>query len=439
MVLSLLVLLFVAGFLWFLCRYFLEGEKWTAQPYNGHLSTENMGLVKDRTGAILAETRDGVRMYHEDEATRRALLHTVGDPKEYISTSVQASMRAKLNGYHLLTGVGDTPLNMLANNVKLTVDAQLTAVAYQAMGDKNGTVMVYNYHTGEMLCKVSKPTFDPMNMPEDLMENPAYEGVFLDKNLSAAYTPGSTFKIITQAAAMDKWPDQWQSRTYICNGWVDVGGSEITCMGTHGEVDAYAAFGNSCNVYYALLANDLGSDILQQKAEGMGFNQNLSFEGIPCVKSELDLATVSANELGWAGVGQHTTLANPYHMLTLMGAIANGGTYQAPKVMDGWSLTDALSSGSRGYLDSKQAASLKDLMRSNVQNYYGDYFPVDMMVCAKSGTAEVGSDKGDNSWMVGFCAADDYPYAVVVVVEEGVSGAASAGPVMNAVLTQLHQ
>ena len=125
---------------------------------------------------MLATTEDGVRIYSGDETVRRALLHTVGDPYGYISTSVQYTMRAKLSGYNIVTGLNDTIFNRMGSDIALTIDQDACVAAYNALGGKNGGVIVYNYETGEVLVKVSTPTFDPNAVPEDIETNDAYKG-----------------------------------------------------------------------------------------------------------------------------------------------------------------------------------------------------------------------------------------------------------------------
>ena len=419
----------------------MNGREWATQPYNQHLKADALGTITDRSGAALASTNDGMRTYSTDENMRKALLHTVGDNDGNITTSVQSALRAKLSGYNPITGAGNTFINQLGKNVELTISSPVSLEAYYALEGRKGAVLVYNYKTGEIICKVSTPTFDPANIPEDLLTNDEgiYDGMLIDNTLSSAYVPGSTFKLITQAAAMDRW-DGWSSREYVCNGSVNIGGSDINCLGTHGAQTASAALGNSCNVYYALLANDLGAEALQVKAEEFGYNKNLMLGDITCKSSQIDLTGADSVQLGWAGVGQYTTVANPYHIMTLMGAIANGGSYVEPKLISSLDLFGSITSGSRKYMESGQAAALKGLMRSNVENYYGDgMFPGGMQVCAKSGTGEVGGDKLPTCWMVGFSASDDSPFAFVIVAEEGNGGLDTAGSIASRVMDAVDQ
>ncbi|MEG1427464.1 MAG: penicillin-binding transpeptidase domain-containing protein [Oscillospiraceae bacterium] len=337
-VLYILLAFFLGGIGYFTVNLVLNGEKWVVQPYNGHIyaddATADTGRITDRNNILLAESQEGKRIYSENSDIRRGLLHTVGDSSGYIGTSVQAELRSQLMGYNIFTGLNRTPLTAIGtNNMKLTVDAPLSAAAYEGLGGKNGAVLLYNYHTGEVLCKVSAPTYDPMEVPEDLSENPEYEGVFVDNTISSAFVPGSIFKLVTAACAMENLSD-WQELTFDCGGEVELGNGVITCLGTHGTQDISEALGNSCNVYFSLLAEKLGNEKLQATAEEMGFNKSFSFSDFSTAPSKIDLTTANALERGWAGVGQFTVTANPTHMLVLMGAIANGGKITPPRITE---------------------------------------------------------------------------------------------------------
>ena len=443
-VLYILFFAFFGGLGYFLFNLLLHGGQWAAQPYNGHLysqsSTVKLGDITDKNGNLLAYTEDGERLYSSDETVRRALFHTVGDPYGYISTGVQYTMSARLSGYNPITGLSNTVFQRLGSNVELTVDQTVCAAAYSALSGHNGGIIVYNYKNGDILCKVSTPAVDPENMPEDIETNDAYHGVYLDNTLSGSFTPGSIFKLVTAAAAMERWPDSWSERTYYCEGAMNIGGDDITCLhrDAHGTQDIYEALGNSCNVYFAQLAVDLGSAVLQKKAEELGFNKVLSFGGIPISESIADLTDCNENQLGWAGVGQYTLLANPYHMMVLMGAAANGGEYTEPRLTTDLNLFGGFTKEDRKLMSSGTASQLKSLLRNNVEYYYGDWlFPEGMNVCAKTGTGEVGNEKAPNCWMVGFCDSDRYPYAFAVLVEEGSGGIVSAGNAAAAVLRAL--
>ena len=440
MVLYLLLACFVGGVVYLGVNLFLHGGQWAMQPYNGHISS-SLGNISDRSGNVLATSTEEGRTYSDSETVRRALLHTVGDPYGYISTSVEYTMRDKLTGYNLITGLNDTIFNRMGSDIALTVDQNACAAAYNALGGKNGAVLVYNYQTGEILVKVSAPGFDPAYIPEDLETNEAYKGVYLDNTLSSSFTPGSIFKIVTAAAAMEKWPDTWSQWSHTCTGSENIGGSDVTCLygAAHGDQDMFSAMGNSCNVFFASLATEIGAQALQAKAEEMGFGREFSLGSVPTAESEIDLSAANQNQLAWAGVGQYTVLSNPYHMMVLMGAIANGGEYVQPRLTQESQLFSGLLPGEdRTLVTAAEAQNLTQLLRGDVENYYGDWlFPTGMNVCAKTGTGEVGEGKAPNCWMVGFCDSVDYPYAFTILVEEGTGGIESAGSVASAVMNAL--
>lgn len=435
-VLYILLFAFLGGVGWMVLSLFINGSQWAMQPYNGHIyaddATISLGDIQDRDGVVLAGSLDGRRVYAEDETLRRAVLHTVGDSAGYISTSVQYTMRSRLTGYNPILGLNDTVFKSLGNTVKLTIDAGACQAAYEAMAGHNGGAIFYNYKTGDILCKVSAPGYDPLNVPENIDEDPAYKGAYLDNTLSGSFTPGSTFKLVTSLAAMEKWPDSWQDKVYSCAEQEEIGGSDITCMGWHGEQDMATALGHSCNLYFAKLADDIGGADLQKTAEKLGFNKSLRFDSIEIAESQCRVEDANLHQLGWAGVGQYTVLVNPYHMMTVMGAIAGGGTYVQPH------LTGGSAGAGETLMTATQAANLKSMMRSTVSGYYGDWlFPEGLAVCAKTGTGEVGEEKAPNCWMVGFCDSTEYPIAFAVVVEESNNSLEAAGDVVSAVLSAL--
>ena len=94
------------------------------------------------------------------------------------------------------------------NELYLTLDARYNYEAYQALNGHAGTVTVYNYKTGEILCMVSAPSYDPLNVPADLEENDRYEGAYLNRFLSATFVPGSVFKTVTLTAALETLPER---------------------------------------------------------------------------------------------------------------------------------------------------------------------------------------------------------------------------------------
>lgn len=441
LVLYILGIGFLAGLVFFLACYFMQGGSWAMRASNVHLDGVNPGAITDRDGVILAESEDGSRVYHDNAEIRRAMLAVVGDTRGYISTSVQAVYRSQLTGYSPVTGIGSFLNKNGGGSIELTVSSALSQVAQQQLNGKNGAVAVYNYKTGEILCMVSTPNFDPANPPPDLDsdETGKYEGVYLNKVLSSAYTPGSIFKLVTTASAIENLPDL-ESRTFRCTGKTVINGREITCDGVHGTIDYRDGLAKSCNIVFAELAVELGRDRMTKTAESMGFGKEFQIDGNPTAKSVYDVREASDDELAWSGIGQHTDLANPAHMMILMGAIANDGVpvnpYLVRNITTYFGIPSHLGGTSQGkrLLQAETAQKLKELMRYTVTSDYGDNMFPGMQVCAKTGTAEVGGSKKPTGWMVGFSDNPETPFAFAVAVEEGNYGRTSAGTVASAVM-----
>ncbi len=435
LVIFLALFVLIGGIVVLLINLATDGERWVAQAYNGHIydsdSFASQGRILDTNGVLLAYTENGERYYSDNASIRKAMLHTVGDVNGYIGTSVQATQISSLSGYNFFTGLNPLPFtDDTANDITLTVDSSLSAKAYELLNGKDGVVLIYNYKTGEVLCKVSAPTFDVNNMPEDIETDPNYEGVYLDNTISSTYTPGSIFKVVSAATLIEN-VDDYSDITVHCDGHITIDGGEVTCLRAHGDVNLQSALGNSCNVYFAEVSSRFTGKQLEDTATEMGFNQVIEYPNFTGVASSVMTENATDLELAWASTGQFTDTANPMHVLTLMGAIANGGTAVSPIIIEGTNTSNI------NLVDKNTAAELQILMRNVVRDYYGDYLFEGYNMCAKTGTAEVGEGIEPHTWMTGFSLNDSTPYAFVVMVEEGDSGLGTAGTIASSLFNYM--
>jgi len=430
------------GLLVFCVQIAVDGGSWASYPYNRHLY-DNAGRLKggailDRDGDILSQPlADGSgREYYPNEAVRVATLHAVGDTTGNIGAGAQTAFADKLSGYNLFTGVY-SPLGS-GNHLYLTVDAYLNNIAYQALNGKNGTVGIYNYKTGEILCMVSAPSFDPAYPPDIDPEDPAWNGVYVNRLLMANSTPGSIFKVVTLNAAIERLPNLF-TRTWNCTGSIDIGGGEVTCPYPHGEQDIEDALANSCNGVFGSLAVELGADVMKEYTDAAGLTDSLKIDSIQTAKGRFQFSG-GDNSLAWAGVGQGQDALCPVSMMVYMGAIANSGRAALPRLIFKTKTAYGLPTGfytahkSKTLVKESTAETIADMMHNNVIETYGqERFP-DMDICAKSGTAEVGPDKTPNAWFTGFLRNRETPYAFIVLVENGGGGSTVAGTVASKVL-----
>jgi len=436
-----LVGLAVLGLAVYLVRLLLSGGDWVSQPFNTHVYSDGVlavGTVLDRNGTVLSGvTGTGARYYNDDRDTRLATLHAVGDLAGNIGTGALTAQADALMGYDLLDGVYS--LDGRGNDVTLTIDASLNRTAWSALAGRKGAVALYDYTSGEVLCMVSSPAFDPNDPWGFDPESESYAGVYLNRVLSSTYTPGSVFKLVTLAAAMDAFED-YDTRTYVCEGHYDVDGGTVTCTGTHGTVDIATALAESCNCAFAQMALELGGETLRAYAEKFGLLESGNVSGVPTAAGSFAVAEDGSLDLAWSGIGQYDDLVNPAAMLRFVGAIANGGVAVTPRTVQGaktsWGLPAGVagSDGDERLLTPERAGEIAAMMRSNVLVKYGEGTFPGLPVCGKTGTAEVGEGLSPHAWFVGFLDDADHPYAIVVVVENGGSGLAAAGSVANTVL-----
>ena len=423
----LLVLALFTGIVLYTVQYIENGAAWASFGSNRSVYVSGKltrGRIVDRYGNELLENTNDGRVYHPNALIRTATVHLTGDRNGNIGTSIPKKYASRLSGFDLVNGVYS--LTTRGETLKLTIDAQLCADAYAALNGKSGCVLVCNYKSGELLCCVSAPAFDPDDLPAGLETDPKYAGAYVNRALSSVYTPGSIFKLVTTACAIDTIPDLFE-REFTCEGSCEINGQIVNCQHVHGKIKIGDALAKSCNCAFARLAVELGAEKLAKYAEKFGLTQPLSIGELSCAGGSFEEAKDDYT-LAWSGIGQSTDLVNPMAMLRAVGAIANGGEAAAPHLLYGET------AGSRRMLSMQTADTLKEMMAYNVHANYGDANYPGLALCAKSGTAEVGGDAAPHAWFVGFLDDEEAPLAFVVLIENGGSGSQNAGTVANAVL-----
>ena len=410
--LLLMALLILSGTLVYLVRFAEHGQDWAAAYARENAGAS--GAILDRNGLVLASFSPNESAFQPDRELRIANYHVTGDYYGRTGTGLLTGYQ----DYSVLTGSAKSQNTVLY----LNVDAELDRKAYAVLNGRPGAVLVMNYRTGELLCMVSSPAIDPLES-----EPSPGEGAYINRCLSAAFVPGSVFKLITAAAAIEAIPDLAQRR-FFCEGSTEIAGVTIQCSGHHGEQTFEQALSHSCNVAFAELAVDLGHNTLLRAVRRYGFLDPHRLDGIPTASGSFPLEFAGEPELGWAGVGQSTDLVCPFSLLRFVAAVANDGELAEPRL-----IRDGDLGIMSPFMKADTARQLQRLMHYNVVSYYGeDSFP-GLKLCAKTGTAERG-DGSSNAWFVGFLADEAHPYAFVVMIERGGSGLGAAGSAANEIL-----
>jgi len=435
----LLVVILLLGMAAFLWEYITQARSWIAfsgSPHvynNGNLGT---GTVVDRSGEILLDISD-TRRYADDETTRCSTLHWLGDRKGFISAPAITFYAGEMAGFDPVSGVYDASGE--GGFAQLTISSKVQNAALQALGDRKGTIGVYNYKTGEILCAVTNPTFDPDNVPDINADTSGkYEGVYVNRFIRSAYVPGSIFKITTLSAALECLPGI-EDETFHCTGKMEFGTEAVTCERAHGTQSLKQAFANSCNCAFAQLAEKLGKKNMLTYVDKFGVTAPLSFDGVTTAAGNYNITDTAPVSFAWSCIGQYTDQINPARYMSFVGAVAGGGVgvepYIVSQIRSGEQVTyTAEPKKSERIMSVETADTVRQYMRNNVQAVYGDWNFPGLNVCAKSGTSELGGDERSNAMFAGFVEDEQYPLAFIVVVENGGYGSHTCVPVLSPVL-----
>lgn len=408
----------------------------------------NRGSIYDRDGNLIAgvEVRDGVgyRVY-PDPAT--AYVAGYYAPLQYGLTGLEATYDEELRGV-----AGGNPiteaLNQLlhsepeGNNLILSLDAGVQDTAQQLIGDRTGAVVVLDIKTGATIALVSNPAYDPSQLVATTTDErdaaAAYWSTLVNdpdsplvlRATSGQFTPGSTFKTVTAAAAIDTGIAD-PNDVYEDNGSLTVDGREIVENNRPDDsIDQWTlteGYMYSLNVVFAQVGLEVGASDLEKYAAAFGFGSGIPYD-LPVVESQLanNLDFLDSQvALAETAFGQGQILATPLQMALIAACVANDGKMMQPYLVDsiesadGDELRSVDPSVWRTPISSSTAQTLQQMMIDAVEqgSVSGAAVP-GYTVGGKTGTAETGS--GDpHSWFIGFIGDPEPRYAVAVVLEHG--------------------
>ena len=435
----LFLVILLGGMVFFLGEYVTQADDWVSFSGSPHVyNSTNLGcgVILDRSGEKLLDMGKS-RVYSSDVTTRKSTLHWLGDRDGFIKAGAVTGYAGEMVGFDLFNGVYDASGE--GGEATLTLSAKVQNTALEALGNQKGVVAVYNYQTGEILCAVTAPTFDPDNVPDISGDTTgAYDGVYVNRFLQSAYVPGSIFKIVTVSAALESVPDITE-RTFTCNGKREYGTEAVTCEKAHGTQNLKQALANSCNCAFAQIAELVGKQNMVRYVDKFGVTKPLTVDGVTTVKGNYDISETAPVSFAWSCIGQHSDLINPARYMTFMGAIAGGGVgaepYLMAQVTSGGEITyRAKTHRTERIMSQETADTVRQYMRNNVQSVYGDWNFPGLSVCAKSGTSQLGGSEKSNAMFAGFVENEEYPLAFIVVVENGGYGSHACVPILSKVL-----
>ncbi|WP_349826614.1 peptidoglycan D,D-transpeptidase FtsI family protein [Brevibacterium litoralis] len=429
-------------------------------------------LVDGSPIASSVETEDGVYDYQRTYGSEGL------DPEVYAAATgyfmvTNATTGLERTENSLLSGTDDalffdqagswfTGQEPMGASVSLTLDPQAQQAAWDALGGQKGAVVALDPSTGDVLAMVSTPGWDPNDLAvhDSTAATEAYDALVEDEddplyNRAIAgnlYPPGSTFKLVTAAAALESGDysadsvlpgpatlDLPQTSATISN-------SNRAACGPGDEVTLATSLEISCNTSFAQLGMDLGPEVMADQAAEFGFGRDLDIP-LPVTPSSFP-ADTDEPQLAQSSIGQFEVRTTPMQMAMVASAIAGDGALMEPRlvaeVRNARTLDLIEQPSPREFsrpVSEETAATLTDMMVSVTESGTGTAGAIPGVdVAAKTGTAQHAEGAAPHAWFTSFAPADDPQVAVAVVVESGgnagseASGGSSAGPIAKAVM-----
>jgi peptidoglycan glycosyltransferase len=388
----------------------------------------------------------------------------------YGRTGVEASENDILSGSDPRLFVNRV-VDMLGNSqpkggsVSLTVDPRAQTAAFDGLRARGnglqGAVVALEPSTGKILAMVSSPTYSPTRLAShDFAKvqaayrelNRSKPNRLLNRSIAETYPPGSTFKLVTAAAALSS--GQYTPQTRVAGGAaIDLPQTSTDLPNEAGldcgttRIPLTQALENSCNTAFAEIGLKLGDAALREQAEKFGFDQTYLEDLDGQARSRFP-ADPDEPQTALSAIGQFDVAATPLQMAMVVAGIANGGTLMRPYVVDevrapDLSVLDKTNPEAfrSNAVSSSVARDLTQMMIEVVDNGTARTAQIPgTKVAGKTGTAQRGPDQAPYAWFVSFAPADDPQVAVAVFIDDPavprgeISGAGLAAPIAKAVM-----
>jgi penicillin-binding protein A len=390
------------------------------------------------------------------------------------STGIEAAYNDALLGDSGVVSIQDIEDKLFGSgeqgdDVKLTIHSELQKVARSLLGEQKGAVVALDPNNGEVRAMWSNPSFDPEPIASfDLAEAKDARAALdptspnsplIRKATSRGYPPGSTFKVVTTAAALEsgqfkpssKFPNPVELDLPLTEDTLtNFTKTACTTNPETGEVDLFIALVFSCDTTYALLGLRI-PDELKGTAEAFGFNDQIPFDVSTEVSTFPAIPDDEEPQRAFAGIGQGSVVATPLQMALVGAGIANGGDVPRPRLVreitdPSGGIVERFSPETIGEaMTADTAEEVTEMMVAVVEDGTGTAAQMDVEVAGKTGTAQTVEDAAPHAWFIAFAPADDPQLAVAVIVENGgalgseATGGQVAAPIAKAVMEKDRQ
>jgi peptidoglycan glycosyltransferase len=435
------------------------------------------GDIETHDGVLVATTRatKGRYKYERFYPEGDLYAHIVGYKSlVYGETRLEAAFDEQLQGKTAVQSMQDLEDTLSGgeeqgDDLRLTIHSKLQETARELLAGRDGAIVALNPQTGEVRAMWSNPSYDPNPLAlHDTKEVRRYRQT-LDPNsrtsplisraTSRSFFPGSTFKVVTTAAALESGYDERSTfpdpaALLPCEGprqpndpcipQTDRPLTNFTrtaCTGA-GRIDLFTALEISCDTTYAMLGMDVYEQ-LRNTSEAMGFNQPIPFDVGTEASTFPDVGDDNIPFRAFAGIGQGDVSATPLQMALVAATVANGGEVPRPRLVrqvidPSGGIVEPFTPETIGRAMSEEtAARVNEMMQAVVVSGTGTTAQIDgVAVAGKTGTAQTVPGESPHAWFIAFAPAEDPQLAVAVVVESSSAGSEATGGAIAAPLAK---
>ncbi|MEB1813101.1 FtsW/RodA/SpoVE family cell cycle protein [Adlercreutzia mucosicola] len=441
----------------------IKAPEYQNMPSNNHTIAREAkmerGTISTEDGVVLARSvRQDDGTYKREYPAGTLAAHIVGYSSQKFGTAgIEAAYNDTLRGQQNFASFTDV-VNSLAgiqtkgNDVTLSIDSRIQESAQAALEGQVGACVVMDPETGAVLGMASSPTFNAADYEALLSQSTdSNSSELYNRATQALYAPGSTFKMVSLAAALQDGVAT-PTTEYDAPGEMEIGNAPVTNVKKrdYGRITLEQATWYSSNTVFGQVGVQIGADLLVQMAMNFGFNETIKFD-LPLAMSLMpDPDEMTEWETAWAAcgepVGEHESPAGPQatvlEMCMVGSAIANEGALMQPYLVDGVYNANGERSFSaapvklKQAIDKETAARVMTVLEGVVTEGTGTRAAIEgVKVAGKTGTSERG-DGDTDSWFVGMAPAEDPKVVVAINLEraESGSGAAAAHDVLKTAL-----
>lgn len=439
--------LFLALLSYLLYFNMFQAEKVATNPYNRRQWDDERyvtrGTIYDADGLVLAETVEDVDGNAKREYPQgRLYSHIIG----YCSQIYGKSLLEMEYDSELL-GKGDLDLfqgdKKRGFDLNLTISNTLQKYSYEQLRGRRGALVALSPKDGKVLAMISLPDFDPNAEAleanwESIVENES--SPLIARAIQGLYPPGSTYKIVTAAAAYE---NGLSGKIFNDVGKFTVDDLTVENYNgkAYGEISLEKAFAVSSNQVFCTVGFELGSEIMQEISQRFWIGKEIDFD-LEIANSRIEYKKMSDSDAALVAIGQGQLLTTPMEMAIICSAIANGGEIMRPYLVDSVTKNDIVVKEGKSKvlaraISEECAAYISEQMIETVKSGTGTKARISgVTVAGKTGTAENETDK-DHSWFVGFAPAEAPEIAIAVILEnDGRSGGDSAAPIARNIISK---